>query len=554
MNGLPVLISLLGFFLALRFIRRELHPAFYPAVTVSLISAALCAGGLLGVLPQAAGALLWLGIACFAGFGVPFLRKDLKNRNGREIRPFVWMMGSFCALCALAAVLLRGHFLYSYDDFSHWGLAARVLLSEDRLPLPEDGMMFPSYPPGTACFLYFCGKAAGDAGETLLLSQAVMLLSFLMALQAAPGDGWAGRTLITLLIPLFWFYTTPLDTLSVDNLLGASFLAAALLLLKHREETGKHGGELGLILSCCTLIKNSGLFLSLGMLGLILIRVFRRKTKLSFGLAGLLLPLLAYLFWRVHLKLTFTDYGKHFMSLSVYYGTLRSRLGDLGSIFSVLLPVAFSPMKNHALWLLPALLCLGLALPRAERSRVQPVLRLGALALLLYDAGILAMYFCSMEIGEILAQNGGDFIRYNGTMICALAGVLLFCGAKTAPAVFREGGAKNRALLVLAAGFLALALGMNMTRLAPLEEEYRDFPDAWAFADTLRGGEIPKDREVTVLLNAPEATGYHEYMADYYLRGGRGFRLLGAASAPNEEAGADGTVLLDLREHRIRMN
>ena len=158
MNGLPVLISLLGFFLALRFIRRELHPAFYPAVTVSLISVALCAGGLLGVLPQAAGALLWLGIACFAGFGVPFLRKDLKNRNGREIRPFVWMMGSFCALCALAAVLLRGHFLYSYDDFSHWGLAARVLLSEDRLPLPEDGMMFPSYPPGTACFLYFCGE------------------------------------------------------------------------------------------------------------------------------------------------------------------------------------------------------------------------------------------------------------------------------------------------------------------------------------------------------------------------------------------------------------
>ena len=158
---------------------------------MSLISVALCAGGLLGVLPQAAGALLWLGIACFAGFGVPFLRKDLKNRNGREIRPFVWMMGSFCALCALAAVLLRGHFLYSYDDFSHWGLAARVLLSEDRLPLPEDGMMFPSYPPGTACFLYFCGKAAGDAGETLLLSQAVMLLSFLMALQAAPGDGWS---------------------------------------------------------------------------------------------------------------------------------------------------------------------------------------------------------------------------------------------------------------------------------------------------------------------------------------------------------------------------
>ena len=65
MREMLLMISLLGFLLLFRWARKDLHPAFFPALTVSFLSLINCLGGLLGVLAWTAKGLLILGVCLF---------------------------------------------------------------------------------------------------------------------------------------------------------------------------------------------------------------------------------------------------------------------------------------------------------------------------------------------------------------------------------------------------------------------------------------------------------------------------------------------------------
>ena len=516
MNVILLLLSLTGFLLACRWFRKELHPSFYPALTVSIISVIVCLGGMAGALRETVSMLFFAGLLSLAVFGFLCLRKDFREKNPGN-HPFLWMLCAFLLFCACSAFLLRNRFLYAYDDFSHWGLVAGILLKQGRFPTGADGLMFPSYPLGSASFICFCGKALGSDAEACLLAQNIMLISFLIPLQSAAGKKPVGYLLTTAAIPLFIFYNTPIDTLSVDNLLGAVLLAALLLYFHHDRASGRTLPDLAILLACCVLIKNSGLFLALGLVLLAVLRGIRSGIKIRTCLLWLFLPFLVYLAWRVHLKTGFSDFGKHYMSLSAYYGTFRRKLGEIGLILQVILPILINPLRNHVLLLFPAFALVYFAADPERRKKQREMIGICAAFFVLYEAGVLVMYICSMGTGELISQNGADYPRYNGTVICVLAGILMLMSGRLLLNLKLPQNGKQ-SLAALAALMITIGcMCMNMAWLKPLEENREAYPDACAFSEITQNRLFGDGQEIAVLFRNPDPSDYEAYMAAYYL-------------------------------------
>ena len=553
MNAILLILSLLGFFLFFRRVSGKLQPAFYPALTVSMISSVLVLGGAAGQLFLTGKILFWAGIGLFLVYGLYFLRHDLLRKPAKNRKPFTWLICTFCLFCTMAMILLRNRFLYNYDDFSHWGLVAKILLEESRLPVSRDGLLFPSYPPGAAAFICYCCSVIGSGEGAFQLAQAIMLISFLLSLQSAAKDRAAGYLLTTLAVPVFAFYTTPLDSLAVDNLLGASFLSALLIYFQNREKMKYALLPYAIILSCVVMMKNSGLLMAVFAVGLVLIHDRREGKKISRAVLSLMIPFLVYLIWRVYLKMNFDTFGKHYMSLSVYYGTFKRRLGELGMILRVILPVMANPMKNHAIWLIPSFAAVYLISPARLRPQQKTDMIICAILFFLYEAGVIAMYFFSMGTGEFLAHNGGDFVRYNGTIICVLAGLFLCMTVRTIRSMNRENKRNGAAALaaLLAAGW---CMSLNRAFLPSLEEARKAFPDASAFSGLMISGgekETSEGTKYLILVNEPEATDYHVYMAKYYLRGAERIEICGTEEKIPDGNGHEDTLLIDLRGREI---
>ena len=547
MKIIALWLSLTGFFLAFRWFRKDLHPAFYPGLTVSLLSVLTCLGGMAEVLHETAKGMFILGLLCLVCFGFLLLRKRSQvERKKGESRAFLWMLGAFIALCAGIVLMQRGRFIYGYDDFSHWGIVSRILLKNDRLPAEKDGLMFPSYPLGAASFIYFCGQVLGSSGEACLQAQNIMLISFLISLQSITEKKKVGTFLITAAVPIFLFYNTSPYALSVDNLLGATFLAALLLFFQEERKLQKRLPEMMILLSCCVLIKNSGLFLALGLMVLTLFRFIRRREKPSFVLLNLLFPLLVYLAWRVHLKTGFSTFGKHYMSLSVYYATLRGKLRDLGTIVRVILPVMLHPLKNQGLLLIPAFALVYLASGSDCRRKQKGMLQTCAVMFLLYEAGIFAMYICSMGTGELLAQQGGDYPRYNGTLLLGMVGIWIKMAAQTMENRELLQSGKLRLLLLTALILTVGCVGLNMTIPQTLKASQKQNPDAWALSRWTEGMVLSEEKEYAIGFQTQQISEYQQYMACYYLYPAKKHYLYSSGESvpkPGEQI-----VVIDLRK------
>lgn len=134
---------------------------------------------------------------------------------------------AFCGALALLWWICRGRCFIGWDEFSHWGLALKGVLLEDKLPcLTSIHEGFKEYPPAASLFQYILLKASGLGlrEDAALFAQDILALSFLFyPLHRLEGRrGW--QTLPAAAVGLFFlplvlymnFYTES----TVDGLLG----------------------------------------------------------------------------------------------------------------------------------------------------------------------------------------------------------------------------------------------------------------------------------------------------------------------------------------------
>ena len=160
---LLVFASFAGLCAALR-VRFGLHRFVAPFTAACGVIVFLMLAGMAGLLRPALFALCALGLL---GAAYAYLI--------RRARP-EWRL-----ILALAAVFALLYWRYSpchfwrTDDFSHWGHAARHLLTTDRFPNGGDSYIyFQSYPLGSACFIYYLSRFVSDSEGFMLFAQSVL--------------------------------------------------------------------------------------------------------------------------------------------------------------------------------------------------------------------------------------------------------------------------------------------------------------------------------------------------------------------------------------------
>ncbi|MEA4862588.1 MAG: hypothetical protein AB7F40_06000 [Victivallaceae bacterium] len=177
--------------------------------------------------------LLWLG-ALVGGF---------LRRNRGNWRFFFTPGLVFFLFCGVAAyILLRGRCFQWWDEYSHWGLAARTLFETGLMPCfsPAD-FLFPDYPAGGALFQYLFLKTVSPAAfrEWLAIYATVMLIAAGCA-AALCRVGWRSKLLVPALLSAFLLpqvFSVNLYSIHADGAMGALFgCALAMSLLRHRPD------------------------------------------------------------------------------------------------------------------------------------------------------------------------------------------------------------------------------------------------------------------------------------------------------------------------------
>jgi hypothetical protein len=137
---------------------------------------------------------------------------------------------AFFFFCLYAWISTRGSLFYFTDDFTHWGVIFRYLISVGKLPVIDPSLpraVIYDYPPFTALFQYFTAQITGNRESNVLFAQMVLGLSSVIAI--LPISEWRhwksymlglGAIFVSFLALDFTF-----QSLQVDLLLGILFAA-----------------------------------------------------------------------------------------------------------------------------------------------------------------------------------------------------------------------------------------------------------------------------------------------------------------------------------------
>lgn len=266
-----------------------------------------------GYLPALAGLLPLLGLLPWAAALAGVILAERRRSADPAFFAGLWRGAAAFALLALFYWwLCRGRSLADWDDFSHWGRAAKWIFTTDTLytlPGCDDG--YKSYPPAAAIWQVMLLRAGlwmwRDFREDILLFANALLTAalLLVPLRAAPaGRGKPAAVGLALLgvTPLL-VYPTYFARASVDGFIGL-FCAVLLLsaFLPGRSAVTPWLEALGCL--CLTLVKDAGAGLAaLAALAMLLARLWhgRRRAAVLPALGPLCCVGLAKGSWALHL-------------------------------------------------------------------------------------------------------------------------------------------------------------------------------------------------------------------------------------------------------------
>ena len=392
--------------------------------------------GLAGVLSYAAYALFGGGIVLLVVLLANHKIKLAYNTSSINATNLAFVV----TLGIITASLLTTSFVH-YDNFSHWAVVVKYMLVTDRIPDAASAIIdFKSYPLGSSSFLYFVSRIVGNSEGVMLVGQGMLLFSSFYAVFGAIRD--QKRFLLAALLGLgcsimaFFNISIRINNLLVDFLLPALALGSIGVLLVERKKFSTACLAVLPVLALLTIVKNTGIFFAiLGYVFLIYrsVQFQNADSKLRpffWGALGIIaLSLVPLISWNIHTSLAFpTDAGKFsydFQTLSSF--AIDKTPAQVQQIVNLFLVTATSLSQLPTLGFvvfngvsIAAYLVARFAVHK--KWKLLRTLLVLDLAVVLYYAGILAMYIVSMPLEE--AQRLAGFDRYASSMILFLMGAV----------------------------------------------------------------------------------------------------------------------------------
>jgi len=419
------------------FIERKIdYPSKLSLIVVFCVNIlVLYLASLLGVLYGTAIVMFLIGIFLF-GFNLFRYKDDFIKRFFSLDLIRIWMIGYFF----IFSVILVQSNLVHYDNFSHWGLIVKYLITEASLPTAATEIIsFTSYPIGSSLFVYYITLIVGYHEGVMLLGQFILIIAALYALFSAVRD--SSRALIVsslfFTIALFNYFNIAIrmNNLLVDFLLPLLALAAISGIYALRKNFFLSSIHTVILLAVLAIVKNSGLFFVLIVLIYYLytsIKNFNKDSSKIMYLLGMgstaIFSMVPFILWDIHVKNTFTEeISKHSVNIGSYQDIFAEKTNEITSqiVQSFISTITdWHSLSTQGIILINVLFMGSFLIIRIifkKNSSLIKMLFLTNVIILLYYVGILGMFLFSMPIDEALVLAG--FERYASSMVIFSIGV-----------------------------------------------------------------------------------------------------------------------------------
>lgn len=425
-----LLCSVLGYTAAAR---RRLQADFFflPISVLSAIALLVYVGGLAGILLPTALAVFAGGLWLFVMSAAKMRAKDLRL-PGLSLFQLCFCTGTLCFL-----LLLQNMRLEHYDNFSHWGIVVKEMLSSGAFPTAQSALIdFTNYPLGISSFLYYVCTIVGPDQSVMLIGQSLLIFACFYAmfgvitekkrflLYAFSGAGYGVLSVFNI--------TIRINSLLVDFLLPVMTLSVLAAVYRYRKDRKTACILAAPVLGLLTVTKSTGpVYAGMGWLYLTYME-FREREDGRWFLGALRPALMLFAFlphqlWSWHMQAGFQGVENKFQLSAQalrkgYEGKTPEELLQIAHLFfQSALDLSSRPAMGFLIFHGAALLACGAAyfILRKPWATWKALLALDAAAVLYY-LGILGLYLFSMPLEEAIRLAG--FERYASSITVLAAG------------------------------------------------------------------------------------------------------------------------------------
>lgn len=362
---------------------------------------------------------------------------------------------SFLGYFILLAGTLYHSRLLHYDNFSHWALIVKYLLTQQALPDMHSHIIgFSSYPIGTSLWCYYFVNFVGFNEGVMLVAQFCLIMPCLYAMVAVIKDksNLLTVSVMFLVIVLFNYFNIAIrmNNLLVDFVLPLLTLAAIAGIVNYQKNIYMMSATTIIVTSVLGIVKNNGTFFVVIVLCYYVLMVIKNKTgQLSFAKKSLFvigtvgLTMTPYILWLWHIKNAFgQQLSKHEVSVTAYQNIYEAKTpAVINRVMQSFLSHVFSPatVPTQGIIVINLLFIITIIIINMIRHQKKHLiigLIMTNLIIVGYYLGILMMFIFSMPNEEALALAGFD--RYAGSIIIFGLGSYSFFAVDAIDSAFYE--------------------------------------------------------------------------------------------------------------------
>ncbi len=422
--------SFLGYIMMVQKVT-EIRTEFVPVFVFSSVACIVYFCGLAGILFEGSAVVMAAGLIAFCIIITDRFRKKIYFKPRLSLSGFFWAAGTLLFL----SLLLRSELIH-YDNFSHWAIVVKQMLSTDAFPTAGSALIdFKNYPLGTSSFIYYVCRFAGNYQQIMILAQGLLIFSCFYALFGIINEKkrfllyaflGAGCAMLS-----FFNITIRINNLLVDFLLPIYTLAIFAVGYQHRSDYKTAFTCSFPMAALLTITKSTGIIFAIIGLAFLFYMVFIHDKNTSgvrktiFILITLLVVISPYVMWSQHMKTEFSEVENKFDIQNMPEEKTHEQVQEISRLF-------IHSSTDISTRTAMGIIAFNLAAAGAiifnffvlkKRWRLLKTLIALDIVLVLYYVGILAMYIFSMPLDEALYLAG--FERYASSIVVLFAGGLI---------------------------------------------------------------------------------------------------------------------------------
>ncbi|MEX0381313.1 hypothetical protein [Leuconostoc aquikimchii] len=377
------------------------------------------------------------------------------RKNGVIIKKMNMIPIAFFGYFMLLAPTLMQSQLLHYDNFSHWALIVKYLLTQQSLPDVNSTIIgFSSYPIGTSLWCYYFVNFVGFNDGVMIFAQFCLIMACLYAMVAVIKDKNKSLTfaVMFLVMTLFNYFNIAIrmNNLLVDFILPLITLAALASIFFYRKNMYFMAVMTVFLTGVLGIVKNNSLFFVMIVLGYFVLTVLKYRDsqwpivkKMLLLLSTVTVSLAPYLLWLWHINQTFgQQLSKHEVSVTAYQDIYEAKTPEI--IYSIIQEfchhiMSLSTVPTQGVIVINALFIVTIYVIHVvfhQKTQLIKGFILTNGVIIFYYIGILLMFVFSMPNEEALALAGFD--RYAASIVTLGLGVYAFFAVRAIDQTFYE--------------------------------------------------------------------------------------------------------------------